>query len=81
MDVHIHANFILIRKQLVGILDVWANAIQHVYQDAYHHALDHVLEMKKKNRMIINLEKAKDVHHSVQLIALDRVMEYARAYA
>lgn len=35
MRVATRANFILIRKRLVGIPDVWVNALYH----AFHHAL------------------------------------------
>lgn len=39
MDVLIHANFILIKRLNVGMLDVWVNVLHHAIPHVPHHAL------------------------------------------
>lgn len=42
-DAHTHVNFILIRKQIVGMLDVWVDVSHRVPHHVQLHALVHVL--------------------------------------
>jgi hypothetical protein len=39
MDAHIHASSILIRKQNVGIVDVWVNVLHHAHHHVQHHVM------------------------------------------
>ena len=54
-DVHIRANFILIRKLNVGILHAWECASHLVQHRVLHHALVGVLIMHLKTMVNINL--------------------------
>lgn len=65
MDAHSHASSIQIKRQSVGIQDVWVNVLHHVHHLVQHHVMADALIMILNQVHHIRLEKVKDVLQDV----------------
>ena len=78
MGVHSHVNFILIKRQNVGIVDAWVNVLHLVNHHAQPHAMEDALIMNNRVEIHLKLEKEKDALLDVQLIVLDHVLVHVK---